>query len=148
VALLALVAGQDVEPGDAPGQWRIAQRTADDRVISVHDPDARHVHKTSHAYRDGYKAHVAAEPEPETGLVTDCELTAGNIGDAAAAPGLIDDEPAGTEILGDCAYGSGEFRDTSATVGCTPRSSRRHYGPPSRAGSHSTTSPSTTAPGP
>ncbi len=32
VALLALVAGQDVEPGDGPGQWRIAQRTAPDRA--------------------------------------------------------------------------------------------------------------------
>ncbi|MDQ4142448.1 MAG: hypothetical protein M3198_01685, partial [Actinomycetota bacterium] len=28
VALLALVGGQDVEPGERPGQWRIAQRTA------------------------------------------------------------------------------------------------------------------------
>jgi hypothetical protein len=38
VALLALVAGQDVEPGDGPGQWRIAPRTAPDRVISTVDP--------------------------------------------------------------------------------------------------------------
>jgi hypothetical protein len=60
VALLALVAGQDVEPGDGPGRWRIAQRTAPDRAISTVDPETRHVHKTHHAYRDGYKAHVAA----------------------------------------------------------------------------------------
>jgi len=60
VALLALVAGQDVEPGDGPGRWRIAQRTAPDRVISTVDPETRHVHKTHHAYRDGYTAHVAA----------------------------------------------------------------------------------------
>jgi IS5 family transposase len=108
VALLALVAGQDVEPGDGPGRWRIAQRTAPDRVISTIDPETRHVHKTRHAYRDGYKAHVAVEPD--TGLVTDCELTAGNTGDAEAAPGLLDDEPAGTEVLGDSAYGTGELR--------------------------------------
>lgn len=38
VALLALVAGQDVEPGDGPGQWRIAQRTARDRIISLSTP--------------------------------------------------------------------------------------------------------------
>jgi hypothetical protein len=63
------------------------------------------VHKTQHAYRDGYKAHVAVEPD--TGLVTGCELTAG---DAAAAPGLLDSEPAGTEVLGDSAYGTGELR--------------------------------------
>jgi hypothetical protein len=56
VALLALVAGQDVEPTDRPGRWKIAERTAPDRVILVVDPESRHVHKTSHNYRDGYKA--------------------------------------------------------------------------------------------
>jgi len=108
VALLALVAGQDVEPGDGPGRWRIAQRSAPDRVISTVDPESRHMHKTRHAYRDGYKAHVAVEPD--TGLITDCDLTAGNTGDAEAAPGLLDGEPAGTEVLGDSAYGTGKLR--------------------------------------
>jgi IS5 family transposase len=108
VALLALVAGQDVEPGDGPGQWRIARRTAADRVISTVDPEARHAHKTRRAYRDGYKAHVAAEPD--TGLVTACDVGPGNVGDTDAAPGLIADEPAGTEVLGDSAYSAGEFR--------------------------------------
>ncbi len=108
VALLALVAGQDVEPGDGPGQWRIAQRTAADRVISTVDPEARHAHKSRRSLRDGYKAHIVAEPD--TGLVTACDIGAGNGGDAQAAPGLIVDEPAGTEILGDSAYSAGEFR--------------------------------------
>ena len=45
VALLALVAGQDLEPGDGPGRWRIAQRTAPDRVISTVDPEARHTQR-------------------------------------------------------------------------------------------------------
>lgn len=39
VALLALVAGQDVEPVDdsdgTDGRWRIARRTAPDRTISI-----------------------------------------------------------------------------------------------------------------
>lgn len=108
VALLALVAGQDVEPGDRPGQWRIARRTAEDRVISTVDPETRHAHKTRRAYRDGYKAHVATEPD--TGLVTACDLGPGNVGDTDAAPGLIAEEPAGTEILGDSGYSAGEFR--------------------------------------
>ena len=56
VALLALVAGQDVEPGDRPGRWRIAKRTTPDRIISSVDPESRHAHKTQHSYRDGYKA--------------------------------------------------------------------------------------------
>jgi hypothetical protein len=46
VGLLALVAGQDVEPGDEEGSWSIARKTAADRVISTVDPDSRHVHKT------------------------------------------------------------------------------------------------------
>jgi hypothetical protein len=62
IAMLALVAGQDVEPGDRPGRWRIAERTAPDRVLSTVDPESRHAHKTQHSYRDGYKAHLAAEP--------------------------------------------------------------------------------------
>jgi IS5 family transposase len=72
VALLALVAGQDVEPTDRPGHWKIARRTAPDRVVSVVDPESRHVHKTTHSYRDGYKAHVAVEPD--TGLITATHL--------------------------------------------------------------------------
>jgi IS5 family transposase len=99
---------EDVEPGDGPGQWRIAQRSAPDRVISTADPETRHVHKTQHSYRDGYKAHIAAEPD--TGLITACALTAGNTGDAEAAAGLLVGEPAGTEVLGDSAYGIGELR--------------------------------------
>jgi IS5 family transposase len=108
IALLALVAGQDVEPGDRPGRWRIAERTAPDRIVSVVDPESRHAHKTQHSYRDGFKAHVSAEPS--TGLITATDLSAGNTGDAEAAPGLIEDEPPGTEVLGDSAYGSGDFR--------------------------------------
>ena len=109
MALLALVAGQDVEPGDRPGTWRIAQRTARDRVISVVDPESRHAHKTAHSYRDGYKAHVAVEPE--TGLVTHCDLTSGTVADAAAGAVLIDDDRGARVILGDSAYGAGELRD-------------------------------------
>jgi hypothetical protein len=70
VALLALVAGQDVEPGTRPGSWRIARRVAKDRVVSTVDPQARHARKTATAKRDGYKAHIAVEPE--SGLVTEC----------------------------------------------------------------------------
>jgi IS5 family transposase len=108
VALLALVAGQDVEPGDGPGRWWIAQRTVGDQVISTVDPEARHAHKTRRACHDGYKVHVAAEPD--TGLVTACDIGPGNAGDAEAAPDLIAQEPAGTEVLGDSAYSAGEFR--------------------------------------
>src|SRR4051794_40198516 len=55
VGLLALVAYQDVEPAEGSdgrdGRWRIARRTAPDRVISTVDPEARHVHKNRTQYQ-------------------------------------------------------------------------------------------------
>jgi hypothetical protein len=77
LGLLALVAGQDVEPAEGSdgidGRWRIARRVAPDRVISTVDPQARHTRKSRSQRRDGYRAHLAAEPD--TGLITDCEMT-------------------------------------------------------------------------
>jgi IS5 family transposase len=77
LALLALVAGQDVEPAGGSdgrdGRWRIAKKVAEDRVVSTVDPDARHTRKSPEARRDGYRAHVAADPE--TGIITDEKLT-------------------------------------------------------------------------
>jgi len=117
VGLLALVAGQDVEPGDQDGTWRIAQVTRPDRIVSVVDPESRHAHKTNHNYRDGFKAHIGVEPD--TGLITACELTAGNVGDAQAAPALLVGETEPVEVLGDSAYGSGGFRHHLAEQGHT-----------------------------
>ena len=75
LGLLALVAGQDVEPAaesdGTDGRWRIARRVAPDRVISTVDTQARHTRKSKSKRRDGFRGHVAAEPE--TGLITDCE---------------------------------------------------------------------------
>jgi hypothetical protein len=144
LGLLALVAGQDVEPAaesdGTDGRWRIARRVAPDRVISTVDTQARHTRKSKSKRRDGFRGHVAAEPE--TGLITDCETTvaagAGSgdaengvkmacrdrFGGTAAGPG--NDTAAGAEpgtgpgeepeqgeeleVYGDSAYGSGEAR--------------------------------------
>jgi IS5 family transposase len=108
VGLLALVAGQDVEPGDGEGTWRIARRTAADRVISTVDPDSRHIHKTVRSYRNGYKAHVVVEPT--TGLICGQRLTAGNAPDGPTGVELMASEPEGRQVLADSAYGSGETR--------------------------------------
>jgi Transposase DDE domain/Transposase domain (DUF772) len=114
VALLALIAGQDVEPAEGSdgtdGHWRIAQHVARDRVISTVDPDARHVHKTVHRRQDGFKAHVAVEPD--TGIITDCALTKANGTDnheAAVGLALLDGEDSPVTVLADSAYGTGEF---------------------------------------
>jgi IS5 family transposase len=133
-ALLAAVVGQDLDE-DADGVFRIARRVAKDRVISTVDPDARHGHKTSARGFDGYKGHVAVDPDSE--LITATTVTAGNVGDAQAVDVLLADElanaevpstenepPAGSErspatrddepltVYGDCAYGAGSVLDT------------------------------------
>jgi IS5 family transposase len=108
VGLLALVAGQDVEPGDEDGTWRIIDGTPKDRVISTVDPEARHMRKSRSAYRDGYKAHVAVEPE--TGIVTASTLTAANVPDGPVALDLLEGETPELEVFADSAYGSGETR--------------------------------------
>jgi IS5 family transposase len=117
VALLALVAGQDVEAGQRPGSWRIARRVAKDRVISTIDPQARHAHKTATAKRDGYKGHIAVEPE--SGLVTECALTAANVPDGLTGVGLLAAEQPGLEVLADSAYGGGETRAALRAAGHT-----------------------------
>jgi len=137
VALLALVAGQDVEPAEGSdgtdGRWRIARKVAADRVISTVDPDARHTRKSPESRRDGYRAHVAAEPQ--TGIITDEELTqaagavnsdpavAGRFLAAEAARAIPDGQPAtdaptsSCEWYGDSAYGTGDLRDAIAKAG-------------------------------
>jgi hypothetical protein len=114
MALLALIAGQDVElvdEGADPPRWRIAQRVAPDRVISTVDPQARHAHKTVHRRQDGFKAHLAIEPD--TGLITDCALTKASGADsheAVVGLELLAEEPAPVEVLADSAYGTGQAR--------------------------------------
>lgn len=119
IALLALVAGQDVEPAEdsdgTDGRWRIARKTAPDRVISTVDPDTRHAHKTRERRQDGYKAHVVVEPD--TGLTTVCALTKTNgpaNSDANVGAGLVVADPTidadqRIEVLGDSAYATGDM---------------------------------------
>jgi hypothetical protein len=149
VALLALVAGQDVEPAEGSdgrdGRWRIARKVAEDRVISVTDPQARHTRKSGEARRDGYRAHVAADPD--TGIITGEKLTKASgqeNSDPAVAEEFVAAEAAGPDgqagtgraagpgpaasqghggaedalaWYGDSAYGTGDLRDAIGTAG-------------------------------
>ena len=91
-ALLAVVAGQDVEADPkVPGRWRIARRVAPGRVISTVDPEARHARKSRSRRSDGYKAHICAEPD--TGLITAAELTTADTSDARVGPRLLQQDP-------------------------------------------------------
>lgn len=124
LALLALVAGQDVEPAEGSdgtdGRWKIARKVAEDRVISVVDPETRHVHKSRSTRQDGYKAHVVIEPD--TGLFTGGKLTkATGTDNHEAVVGLDllaeEEDATGLEVLGDSAYGTGEARTALADTG-------------------------------
>jgi hypothetical protein len=131
LGLLALVAGQDVEPAEdsdgTDGRWRIARKVAADRVISTVDTQARHTRKSKSARRDGFRAHLAAEPG--TGLITGCELTMATgegssdaengvklaAGDWFRGRGDGGGEASGQdgeslEVYGDSHYGSGQAR--------------------------------------
>ena len=124
LGLLAVVAGQDVEADPkVPGRWRIARGVAEGRVISVVDPQARHARKSRSQRRDGYKAHICAEPD--TGLITAAELTPANVSDAKVGPRLLntdttaDTDTADTDgsprqVLADSAYASGEALEAFA----------------------------------
>jgi hypothetical protein len=89
--LLATVIGQDIQE-TADGRFVIAQGVTPDRVISVVDPQARHGHKSNARGFDGYKGHVAIDPDSE--IITQAEVGAANAGDAAMAPALLADLPA------------------------------------------------------
>jgi len=88
VELLATVVGQDLELGE-DGTYRIARRVAQDRVISTVDPEARHGHKTASRGFDGYKGHIAVDPDSE--IITQTKVSAGNASDASVAADLIGD---------------------------------------------------------
>ncbi|MGH9095797.1 MAG: IS1182 family transposase [Acidimicrobiales bacterium] len=117
--LLALVAGQDVEPGE-DGVFRIVRKVAKDRVISTVDPEARHGHKSRNRRFDGYKAHLSIDPDSE--LIDEVVATAANTPDRDAASDLLaphTDEENKPEVLGDSAYADGATRDALGTKGFT-----------------------------
>ena len=125
--LLATVIGQDIEE-TRDGRFIIAEDTAPDRVISLADPQARHRRKTSAHGFDGYKGHIAADPDSE--LITAAEVGPANGGDAPMAavlptglPSPSQQDPPDAErdggpaagsgggvpaVYGDSAYGSGQ----------------------------------------
>jgi hypothetical protein len=86
--LVATVVGQDLEQRD-DGMFRIARRVAKDRVISIVDPEARHGHKTAARGFDGYKGHIAIDPDSE--IITATTVTAGNVADGSVGDALIAD---------------------------------------------------------
>jgi hypothetical protein len=123
-ALLATVTGQDIEE-TADGRFQIFDGTAPDRVISTVDPEARHGHKTAARGFDGYKAHVATDPDSE--VICAAEVSPAATGDAVVASTLLGDlapgegeQAAAGVVYGDAAYGTGTHLAWLDQQGLTP----------------------------
>lgn len=144
--LVATVIGQDLEQDD-DGTFRIVRGVAADRVISTVDPDARHGRKSTSGKFDGYKGHVAIDPDTE--IITAAVAGPANAGDGQMTAVLTadlddtdddhdeqatvkgdDGDDDGPAIYGDAAYGSGQqladlqARDVDARVKTQPPSRR------------------------
>jgi hypothetical protein len=91
----------------------IRQGVAKDRVVSVHDPQMRHGHKSSKGRFEGHKGAVAVDSESQ--LITAVDVIAGNAHDGDTGLALTEQSERATgldaaETVGDCAYGDGETR--------------------------------------
>ena len=91
-------------------------------MMSVHDPEMRHGHKSSSRRFDGHKAAIVADTDSQ--LITAVEVLPGNAPDNLGALELVEASEANTgvpvaEAMGDAAYGDGDTRQTFADAGRT-----------------------------
>jgi hypothetical protein len=119
VAIVEKVLAQDIEE-DADGQVKLRQGVAQDRLISVHDPEMRRGHKTQSEAFEGYKFHVTVDVEH--GFVLATEVTGANVHDSVPSAQMADraEQASGsvvTKAIGDCAYGTEKNRAAHADIG-------------------------------
>ena len=93
-----------------------------DRMMSVHDPEMRHGHKSSSRRFDGHKAAIVVDSDSQ--LITAVEVLPGNAPDNLGALELVEQSEANTgvpveESMGDAAYGDGDTRQAFADAGRT-----------------------------
>jgi len=89
LATLAQLRAQDLEPDPEGCGPRIRHGVAEDRRVSVEDPEMRHGRKSkSHAF-NGYKSHLAGDLD--TGLILAAAITPANKHEAEALPAILED---------------------------------------------------------
>ena len=91
-----------------------------DRMLSVHDPELRHGHKSSRRRFNGHKAAIVVDTDSQ--LITAVDVLPGNAPDNLGALELVERSEASTdsvveEAMGDAAYGDGGTRQTFADAG-------------------------------
>ena len=82
LATLAQLRGQDLEPDPKGGGPRIRRGVAEDRRVSVEDPEMRHGRKTKSRTFNGFKSHLGVDLD--TNLVLACAITPANRPEAEA----------------------------------------------------------------
>lgn len=107
----------DREADDGPG---LKQGVAADRIVSVHDPEMRHGHKSVSNRFEGHKLAIAADPESQ--LITAVDVLPGNANDSAPALELVEQSEENTgmqveETVADCAFGDGPTREEFERAG-------------------------------
>ena len=91
-----------------------------DRIVSAHDPEMRHGHKSGRHRIDGHKAAVVVDTD--TRLITVPDLPPGKTWDSTSALGPVEQSgisagaPVG-EAMGDTAYGDGGTRQDFGDAG-------------------------------
>ena len=91
-----------------------------DRMLSVHDPELRHGHKSSRRRFNGHKAAIVVDTDSQ--LITAVDVLPGNAPDNLGALELVEASEASTgsvveEAMGDAAYGDGGTRQAFAEAG-------------------------------
>ena len=107
-----------------------------DRMLSVHDPELRHGHKSSRRRFNGHKAAIVVDTDSQ--LITAVDVLPGNAPDNLGALELVERSEASTgsvveEAMGDAAYGDGGTRQAFADAGrrlvaeAPGRPDRKHF---------------------
>ena len=120
--LLGQLLLQDIERKSGDGDDGVSLRggVSKDRMMSVHDPEMRHGHKSSRRRFDGHKAAIVVDTDSQ--LITAVEVLPGNAPDNLEALALVEESEANTgvpveEAMGDAAYGDGATRQDFADAG-------------------------------
>ena len=105
---------------DADDGVSIRDGVSKDRMLSVHDPELRHGHKSSRRRFNGHKAAIVVDTDSQ--LITAVDVLPGNAPDNLGALELVEQSEASTgsvveEAMGDAAYGDGGTRQTFAEAG-------------------------------
>ena len=145
--LLGQLLLQDIERQSGDGDFAAHADDADDgvslrdgvskdRMLSVHDPELRHGHKSSRRRFNGHKAAIVVDTDSQ--LITAVDVLPGNAADNLGALELVEASEASTgsvveETMGDAAYGDGGTRQAFADAGrrlvakAPGRPNRKHF---------------------